>query len=287
MKYLLTPGTWLLALVSAASVVACVQDQADQPDNKAIMEVINEQIANKEAIRNLYGVILNERKFVLLDNLISENYANDQGGKGVEGFKTGIDQVIEAFPDAKWEIEELIADGNKVMIRQRVNGTHEGNFQHIAPTDKTISNQGYAVYTFESGKIIYHQIMTDRLSFLQQLEILPADFSSLTNRSGDHVIFVDRFTVPRGAYAEFLKKVEYNRSYIKTLPGFIEDNMMVNESDADHVEFMTIAVWQSQKHLEAAKKSVQDEYRRINFNPAEFTKEHGITMDRQVYAAVH
>ena len=268
-------------------LLACVQEQTAQSNETGTMKVINEQIANKEAIRNLYETILNKRKFELLDNLISENYANDQGGKGVEGFKTGITQVIEAFPDAKWEIEELVADDDKVMIRQKVKGTHEGNFQHITPTGKTISNQGYAVYTFENEKIVYHQIMTDRLSFLQQLEVLPADISRLADKSDDHVVFVDHFIVPESAYAEFMEKVKYNRNYIKALPGFIKDEMMVKEGGADHVDLMTVAVWQSQKHMEEAKKLVQEEYQRINFNPAEFTRQHGITMDRQIYKAVH
>jgi predicted ester cyclase len=130
---------------------------------------------NKEAIRNLYENILNKRQFEQLDNLISKDYVNLKGDKGVEGFKKQIPELIKAFPDAQWTLTAIVAEGNKVFVKQRMQGTHKGAFQHIAPTNKFIINEGTGFYEFKDGKIIYHEIQTDRLGFLQQLGVIPVE----------------------------------------------------------------------------------------------------------------
>ncbi|MCZ8217248.1 MAG: ester cyclase, partial [Cyclobacteriaceae bacterium] len=81
--------------------------------------------ANKETIRSLYENVMNNRKFDLLNLIVSEDYVNAQGEKGGEAFKKGIMAVITAFPDARWTLTEMIAEGNKVFVKQCVEGTHK------------------------------------------------------------------------------------------------------------------------------------------------------------------
>ena len=135
---------------------------------------------NKAVTRNLYENILNNRKFELMNSVVSEDYSNIQGEKGIEGFKKGIIAITKAFPDAKWTLTEIVAEGNKVFVKQKVEGTHKEQFQNIAPTNRSISNEGAAIYEFKEGKIINHQIQTDRLGFLQQLGVLPVDLTVLS-----------------------------------------------------------------------------------------------------------
>src|SRR5690606_33475639 len=113
---------------------------------------------NKQQVHQLYEIIMNGRNVDSLNSVVSENYANARGESGVEAFKQGIIAVVTAFPDAKWTITDIIAEGNKVFVKQRVQGTHTGMFQHIPPTTRTISNEGMVIYEFEEGKIIRHQI---------------------------------------------------------------------------------------------------------------------------------
>lgn len=138
------------------------------------METSPEQ--NKAAIRNFYENILNKRQFEQLDNLISKDYVNLKGDKGVEGFQKQIPGLIKAFPDAQWTLIAIVAEGNKVFVKQRMQGTHKGVFQHIAPTNKVVTNEGFGIYEFKNGKIIYHEIQTDRLGFLQQLGVIPVEY---------------------------------------------------------------------------------------------------------------
>ncbi len=240
---------------------------------------------NKAVIRNLYENILNNRKFELIDRIVSADYTNAQGEKGIEVFKKGIIAITKAFPDARWTLTEIVAEGNKVFVKQKVEGTHKEQFQNIAATNRSISNEGAGIYEFKDGKIISHQIQTDRLSFLQQLGVLPSDPTALSKEKESTMFFVDKFFIPKNAIAEFTQRMQYNRNFIKSLPGFIKDEVMAYEDNSGDLILMTIAAWQNQDYLDKAKRSVQTEYEKINFDPAEFTEQLNIKMERQLYKA--
>ncbi|MDQ2657844.1 MAG: ester cyclase, partial [Bacteroidota bacterium] len=111
---------------------------------------------NKEVIRTLYEGVLNQRKFDLVDKIVSEDYISVQSERGIEAFKRSLKTVIDAFPDAKWTLEAIVAEGNTVMVRQTLTGKHKNKFQNIPPTGQTISNEGFAQYELIDGKIVRH-----------------------------------------------------------------------------------------------------------------------------------
>src|ERR1044071_7145058 len=89
-----------------------------------VMEA-NQTQRNKEILRNLYENIMNNRKLDQINNeLVSDEFVGVQGGKGAEGFRQTIQALLRGFPDAHWKLDEMIAEGNKVMIRQTFTGTH-------------------------------------------------------------------------------------------------------------------------------------------------------------------
>lgn len=99
------------------------------------------------------------------------------------------------------------------------------------------------------------------------------------------VFFVDKFRIPISVVDEFIDRTEYNRTFIKTLPGFIGDLMIVRNDSDENLILMTVATWASAEYLAAARLKVQEEYKRINFNPAEFMKKLNVTMERELYHA--
>lgn len=227
------------------------------------------QRKNKETVRYLYEEILNKRKPEELDNLVVEP----------NGFKKQVAALITAFPDAKWTITEIIAEGNKVMVKQKLQGTQTGAFQYIAPTNKTITTEGTAFYEFKDGKIIHYDIQTDRLGFLQQLGVVPIELT------GNPVYFIDKFLIPAAAVKEFTERMDYNRAFIKTIDGFVEDKVFSQKMDDGHMSIITVATWKSKEHLAAAKAKVQAEYKRINFDPAEFSQRLHVQMERGIYSS--
>ena len=128
-------------------------------------------------------------------------------------------------------------------------------------------------------------MLTDRLGFMQQMEAVPQDLTLFTNRkaSADQVRFIDKFLVPVKAKEAFIERVKINRSFIKTLPGFIEDHAYERTDENGNLIFITIAVWENEEFVKKAKEVVQAEYKRQGFNMPQFLEQLHITMDRGLY----
>lgn len=96
-------------------------------------------------------------------------------------------------------------------------------------------------------------------------------------------VFIDEFNVPKEAYEEFVRRMNYNRNFIRKLKGFIEDRGFFKTDEKENVTVITMAIWESEEVLNSAKEAVQAEYKRIGFNPAEMMERLHIIMKRDIY----
>jgi hypothetical protein len=173
------------------------------------------------------------------------------------------------------------------MVASSWQAVQTGQYQHLAVTGKTIKNYGIAIYELKDGRIISTNVLTDRLGFLQQMGAVPADINQLSNTpSTNHLFFIDKFVIPVNARDEFIKRLNYNRDFIKHLPGFIRDNAYESTDASGNTLFTTVAVWENAEAMDKAKAAVQTEYKRIGFDPTEMTKRLSISMDRAIYKEV-
>jgi predicted ester cyclase/heme-degrading monooxygenase HmoA len=243
---------------------------------------------NKEVISKLYEQVLNKRNMGLLPGIVTEDYTGVQGKKGPAAFEEPIAALIRAFPDAHWKVEELIGEGDKVIVRQQLQGTHTGQFQHIAATGKRVTNNGIAIYELKDGKITSGQVQTDRLGFLQELGVLPVDLTSLSPKKEhkDKISFIDKFFIPAAAKAEFYERMHINRSLIKKLPGFIEDAAYEYTDNDGNLICVTVAQWENKEALNKAKEVVQAEYKKQGFDMPAMLKRLNIVVDRGIYTTV-
>jgi predicted ester cyclase len=131
------------------------------------------ETTNKEIIRNLYENILNNRKIELLNDIISPDYVGIGGVKGVVGFSSTVMSVIAGFPDIKWTIEDIISEGDKVVVRWHWNGTNTAPFRGIPPSNKTVIDNANVIYQLKDGKIVNAWIQGDRLGVLTQIGLIP------------------------------------------------------------------------------------------------------------------
>lgn len=76
-----------------------------------------------------------------------------------------------AFPDLKFDIQEMVPGHNKVVIRWRLSGTHEGDLHLLPATNKQFSISGMTFYYFSNGKICGHRQLLDRLGFIEQIKV--------------------------------------------------------------------------------------------------------------------
>ena len=99
-------------------------------------------------------------------------------------------------------------------------------------------------------------------------------------------IFIDKFIIPKNAKQEFTERMNFNRDFIKNLPGFLGDTAYEREDENGNTICITVANWENEDALNQAKVAVQAEYQRINFNPAELLTRLHITMERDTYQPV-
>lgn len=269
------------------TVMICKQSSFSQVANRSLEKSNKmDNTKKKELIYFLYDSVFFKKRYERLSEIISPDYINQSGTKGATGFQETTFGLTKAFPDAQWEVKEVIADGNKVVVKQKFSGTHKNQFQNIPPTNKTVSVDGIITYEFKNGKIIGSQIQTDRLGFLQQLGVLPTDLTNLSRKKENHDVihFIDKFSVPKAAVEEFVKRMDYNSVFIKKLPGFISDQVFEQKDNEGNLVIITIAAWENQGKLNQAKTAVQTEYKRIEFNPIEFYQRLNIKMERGQYS---
>ena len=76
-----------------------------------------------------------------------------------------------AFPKYEILMDEMTAEGNRVVVRARLTGKHEGQFGDIMPSYKSIDLPFVVTYTIENRKIISHWLVADQMILMEQLGV--------------------------------------------------------------------------------------------------------------------
>jgi predicted ester cyclase len=86
-----------------------------------------------------------------------------------EGFKQFIYLLWKAFPDIKITFEDIIIEGNKVVCRYNLAGTHRSEFVNLQPTNKRFKVNGMTIFSFRDAKVIERWNLVDVMSLMEQL----------------------------------------------------------------------------------------------------------------------
>ena len=131
-------------------------------------------------MRNTYERI-NAGDIAGFGDLVADNFVEHQGagGPGLPPTKEGTLEffriLLEAFPDLRMSVQDLIAGENKTVARVRLTGTHKGEFMGVPPTGTHVDVQLIDIMRFDgAGLVAEHWGVADMLSFMQQLGIVPA-----------------------------------------------------------------------------------------------------------------
>ena len=133
-------------------------------------------LSPKEVIRRLYKEVWNERKFDLIDQLVSQSHAlvapNVSGAAvGPAAYKKQIAAFVAGFPDLKFVVDEIVSENDKVVAVWSWSGTHRGEYLGIAPTNKKASVTGITIHQLANGKILDSHAAWDSLGLLRQLGV--------------------------------------------------------------------------------------------------------------------
>lgn len=128
---------------------------------------------NTQLVREEFDSIWNEGVYH------EERFADEYVAHGWKPEPIPLEQEQEdtaafrnAFPDIHKEIEDLIAEGDRIVVRYSMTGTHENEFEGIEPTGTEVSTTGIFIYRLEDGKIAESWLNYDGLNLLGQLGVL-------------------------------------------------------------------------------------------------------------------
>ena len=111
-----------------------------------------------------------------VDELVAEDFGHHAPfptPQGREGFKQFLIQFRQAFPDMTSTTEDTVVDGDKVAIRYKARGTHQGEFMDIPATGNKIEVQGISVYRVANEKVTDEWSQPDLMGMMQQLGVAP------------------------------------------------------------------------------------------------------------------
>lgn len=133
----------------------------------------------KFIVREVIEEVFNKGNLAVADKAYAASYvgydpSSPEPLRGPEGVKQDISKYRSAFPDLYFTIEDLIGEGDRVVSRFRVTGTHKGELMGIPPTGKRAEVTGISIVRFAGGKIAEEWSNWDALGLMQQLGVVPA-----------------------------------------------------------------------------------------------------------------
>ena len=127
---------------------------------------------NKAIVQRMFEGI-NQGNLAILDDFLAADFVTHAVPPGMpangESHKRAVQLLHTAFPDYHVTVEDMIAEGDKVMARLTVQGTQRGDFFGIPPTGKHVIWSAVDIFRFVDGKWVEYWLSTDSLGLLEQL----------------------------------------------------------------------------------------------------------------------
>jgi predicted ester cyclase len=131
--------------------------------------------ANKAIVRRFKDDVLNGRNVDVLDEIVAEDYLDHAAFPGQEpgrrGVKTRISYILAAL-DPRWTAQDFIAEGDLVVARWSLAGTHRGEFLGLQPTGKEFTLKVIEQYRVKDGRMAEHWNVVDMFGLYQQLGLI-------------------------------------------------------------------------------------------------------------------
>jgi len=132
---------------------------------------------NKALVRRFVDEVQSGGNTDLIDEICSPEFVNHSAPPDLpadrEGIKILTTMFRGAFPDSYFTVEDMIAEGDKVVTRKTFRGTHEGEFMSISPSGRTVSVSLIDVVRISDGKVVEHWSVGDDLGMMRQLGVIP------------------------------------------------------------------------------------------------------------------
>jgi len=133
---------------------------------------------NKETVRRYIKEILNDLDYTHAEELMHEDFFGDQGKiKGIEAHEKNFKAQREHIPDGANHLQEMIAEGDKVVAISMLTSTDTAGYYGNPPTGKPVECKVMVVYTLKDGKIVKGEPLSDRMGICRQLGLTNLKFN--------------------------------------------------------------------------------------------------------------
>jgi steroid delta-isomerase-like uncharacterized protein len=138
---------------------------------------------NKAIVRQFYEDLWNGRNLDLADELFADDCVTHQlqsgtepvaTPRGPEAIKHHVGDWLRGFPDLRFTVEEMIAEGDLVVSRSVLRGSHTGTWLGIPPTGKHLDIRMSVTHRIENAKIAEDWVLVEALGLFQQLGLVAA-----------------------------------------------------------------------------------------------------------------
>jgi predicted ester cyclase len=128
------------------------EEDAYQPEDKRD----NMSLENEDVARRFFDELWNQGRLRVAEELIAADHVHHVGGDvlgGPDGVKGAVTWLRTAFPDLRFEINDLISDRDLVAVRWNASGTHLGQFDDLQPTGRRVQWAGADWLRLRDGQI--------------------------------------------------------------------------------------------------------------------------------------
>ena len=128
----------------------------------------------KQHARRVFDELWNQGKLEVIDQIVDGSYQGYQpivGGLNRDALKQAVGLFRKAFPDLRFEIKDLIAEGDKVLVRWAATGTFKNPFMGIPPNGNRASVEGLTYLELRNGKSVRDFTHYDVLSLYKNMGV--------------------------------------------------------------------------------------------------------------------
>ena len=131
---------------------------------------------NKALVRRYVDEVINQDNMAVIDEIFDTTYVNHTpagDSYGPEGMKAFVSRVRTNLRHLQASVEDLIVEGDKVVVRLTLRGTYTGEVMGIVSTGKQVTVPEIRIYRIANGRIAERWYVADRLGLWQQLGVIP------------------------------------------------------------------------------------------------------------------
>ena len=120
-----------------------------------------------------YREVWEERQPEAITQLFGASYVNHAGSRGTlagpAGIRANYDATTAAFPDVRFTLDDVLVEGDKVVVRYTMLGRQDGAFQGTLPSGREVNVPGIGIYRVADGRIQESWVVRDSLALLKQI----------------------------------------------------------------------------------------------------------------------